>query len=307
MITKKNISYGYNEQKVQFLVIIVAILQICHNRDKLKLIIKNSLTVIFYNLINYLQKGLIMDNLKHLKSIANTLKILYVEDDLNTKEQTLLILSDIFSQIHSSSNGEEALIKYTNSNLGMDKFDYYDIIITDIKMPIKNGIDLSKDILKLNKKQAIVVTSAHDDSKYLIELINLGIKNFLQKPLEVDKIIESLLNVSLEVIENREIINKINFINGYKWCKKERKLEKDGRVIELSSSELVLLELLITNPYLTFSYEEIFESLSNNNFKKELSIDSIKSIIKRVRKKIPHDLIKNIYGSGYKINTELFL
>lgn len=248
-----------------------------------------------------------MNNLKQLKDMASGFKILYVEDDICEKEQTLLILNDIFDIVDTASNGEEAYRRFLISNQDLQRCDYYDIIITDIKMPFKSGIGLSKDILRLNKKQAIIITSAHDDSQYLIELINIGIKYFLQKPLMLDKMIESLLSVANKILEAQNLINRVSFTNGYKWCKKEKRLEKDGIEIDLSNSELILLDLLITNPYLTFSYEEIFNNLSSDNYEKELSIDSIKSIIKRVRKKIPHNLIKNIYGSGYKINTELFL
>ncbi len=47
-------------------------------------------------------------------------------------------------------------------------------------MPKKNGIELTKDILKINKDQDVIVISAYEDSKYLIELINLGVNNLFK-------------------------------------------------------------------------------------------------------------------------------
>ncbi len=73
----------------------------------------------------------------------------------------------------------------------------------------------------------------------------------------------------------------------------------------MCASETALLDLLISNRNLTFSIDEIFNAVYEDNYDKDLSIDSVKSLLKRVRKKVPNNLIKNVYGEGYRINQEL--
>ena len=69
----------------------------------------------------------------------------------------------------------------------MDKYreGSYDIVITDINMPVMSGVKLSREIKASNKKQVIIVISAHDEAKYLLDLINMGVDNFVLKPLDI--------------------------------------------------------------------------------------------------------------------------
>lgn len=138
-------------------------------------------------------------------------------------------------------------------------------------------------------------------------MINLGVNNFVQKPLIIDQLIDPLLNICRRINNSKEASEKVFFIENFVWNKENKTLLKKGKEVKLSSSETVLLNLLINNPYITFSNEDIYNTLFSDKFDKELSIDSIKSLIKRIRKKIPTDMIKNIYGEGYRVNKDIFV
>lgn len=246
-----------------------------------------------------------MNKYKLLQKEANGLNILFTEDDDDLRQQTEKIFKTLFNEVVIASNGKEGLDEYLSFYEKNNK--YFDIVITDIKMPIKNGIELTKDILKINKTQDVIVISAYEDSKYLIELINLGINNFVQKPLIIDQLVDPLLSICKKINNSKEVAEIVYLAENYSWCKKQKILKHFGKEVKLSSSETILLSLIISNPYITFSNEDIYNTIYSDKFDKELSIDSIKSLIKRIRKKIPNDLIKNIYGEGYRVNKELFI
>ena len=101
--------------------------------------------------------------LHELKEIAKLFKVLYVEDEVNIKTTMFKYLNKFFLKVMSASNGEEALEYYKKEN--------FDIVITDLSMPRMNGLEMLAEIKKINENQAILITSAHSESEYMIKAI----------------------------------------------------------------------------------------------------------------------------------------
>lgn len=243
-----------------------------------------------------------MENIEQLNKISKELTVLYVEDDFLVRSKTTSLLQNFFNHVDSANDGSEGIEKY--ENYFHKNRHFYDIVITDIKMPNLDGIGMSRAILEINPKQSIMVTSAYDDSKYLIEFINMGVKKFLQKPFTTNSVIDSLLSICTN-LKNSEKQEILILDESHTWNPNDKTLEHEGKLIKLSFNELVILDLLISNQNKIFSGYDLYNSLKLDNIESEFSIDSIKSVIKRIRKKVPQDLIMNIYGQGYKINKEL--
>ena len=131
-------------------------------------------------------------NFKLLKQLSQDLSLLYVEDEKIIRDKTATIFKNLFSQVDVAEDGIVAIDKYNNFCELNSK--YYDIIISDIQMPRLNGIELAKEIFKINKKQKIVIVSAFNDKEYLIDLINIGVEGFMQKPLSSENMLQVLYN-----------------------------------------------------------------------------------------------------------------
>ena len=143
-----------------------------------------------------------MDYKKALE-YTQDLNILYVEDDENLLEDTSEILEDYFNITDTAINGKEALDKF---NLYFQKNnEYYDLIITDINMPIMDGEQLIKEIIEINPEQNIIVISAYNESSRLIRFIQKGITNFILKPVEPVHLINTLYKTSKNIFANKKL------------------------------------------------------------------------------------------------------
>jgi len=146
--------------------------------------------------------------------LREDLKVLFVEDSEMVRESTCDILSEFFTHIDIAINGKEGLQQYIDFYKDNNRF--YDIVITDINMPKMNGIEMIEHIFEENPKAHIIVMSAHDESKYLLKLINMGISNFILKPIDImrfnsviENIIENIINEK-KLEDYHEKIEEIN-------------------------------------------------------------------------------------------------
>jgi DNA-binding response OmpR family regulator len=134
-----------------------------------------------------------------LKIFAKHLNVLIVEDEKSLATEMKELLSLFFNKVYHAIDGEEGLEFYKKYKC--------DIVITDLNMPKKNGIELSRQIRIWDRNQVIIVLSGHIDT-FVIDLIDIGIQTLLIKPYEIDKFLQKLL-VQCENIVLRKEFEKI--------------------------------------------------------------------------------------------------
>lgn len=143
-------------------------------------------------------------NLQDILNYSKDLNILYAEDNEQLLRETSEALEDFFATAETASNGQVALQKY--KEYYEKNSEYYDILITDISMPLMNGVELIKEIHKINIDQSVIVISAYNDSSRLIELINIGITHFIMKPLSPTQLMSVLYQSSKLVSNQKQLI-----------------------------------------------------------------------------------------------------
>jgi len=235
-------------------------------------------------------------NFTILKQLSQDFSLLYVEDDQTLRNKTAVLFKNLFKQVDVAQDGKEGLDLYNQYYDTHEK--YYDIVVSDIQMPILDGICLTREIFKIHKEQKVIIVSAYSDKEYLIDLINIGVEGFMQKPLSSENLLEILYDVCKSF--NDENIITLNEV--YTYNINTSTLFLDGTKVELSENELKLLHLLIKNKNQSFSAIEIFNHIHYEEPDKKFSIDSIKSLIKRLRKKTPEGFISNTQQLGYSAN-----
>ncbi len=125
------------------------------------------------------------------------LSLLYVEDDLALQQESKELFTVLFKSVEVASDGIEALEIYKNKD--------FDVLITDVKMPNMDGVELTKKIKEINPNQSIIIISAYNDTEYLIEFLNLNIKQFIQKPIETNNMLQILYDVSKSIINEKMV------------------------------------------------------------------------------------------------------
>lgn len=127
-----------------------------------------------------------------------SLSVLYVEDDIETQEELAMMVKPWVGTLHVAADGQ--------AGLDLFKAERPDIVITDIQMPRVSGLAMSADIRRLVPEQIIIVLSAFNDSEYLFRAIELGIDQYLPKPVNVERLLDKLAqmaNVQLALKERR--------------------------------------------------------------------------------------------------------
>ena len=120
-----------------------------------------------------------IENRDKMLEICSTLNVLYVEDDKAARINTTELLENFFDNITVAVDGEDGLEKYIQNDGN------FDLVITDINMPNRNGLSMTREIKKINKKTYCLIMTAHNESHLLIDAIGIGVNGFLVKPVSL--------------------------------------------------------------------------------------------------------------------------
>lgn len=223
--------------------------------------------------------------LEKLKS----LRLLYAEDEEGIRRPMANTLSYYLKEVIEARDGEEALDLYYEQRP--------DIILTDLRMPKKDGLYMVKEIRKSDKKTPILMITAHTDKEYLLSAIELKIEKYLIKPVSLDELLASLKLCVQEIESDRSITIECA---GCTFDFKNKRIFNEGKEIEMTHKESDFLELLVRKKGLVVSYEEIEVSVWKEEF---MSIAALRTLVKSLRKKLPNHPIKNHSQAGYSFES----
>ena len=218
--------------------------------------------------------------------------ILVVDDDDGIRSLVKKYLNENNFLISTAENAEEAKKK-----VELIKFD---LIILDIMMPGKSGLEFIQENIKKLETPIILLTAKGEPSER-IEGLEIGADDYLPKPFAPKELIlriKNILNKTKKISQKRVIefdkikidLNKLTIL-------------KNDKEFKINNTEKIILEKMINNPGKTFSRENIGVLI---NLNKERSIDVI---ITRLRKKIEDDpknpkFLQTMRGSGYVLWIE---
>ena len=123
--------------------------------------------------------------------------LLFVEDDLQIQELLKTIFEEDVETLYQAYNGQEGLTLYREKSP--------DIIVTDISMPLLDGIAMSQEIKRVDRNQPILIMSAFDEREILLDAINFGIDGFIVKPVEIGELNQKLHQIAHTLYHRREV------------------------------------------------------------------------------------------------------
>lgn len=222
-------------------------------------------------------------------------KILIADDEVEIVKLVSLYLESDYYELFCAYDGDEA-------KKILDKTDI-DLAIIDIMMPKINGYELIKYIRDKNNKYEkyipIIVISAKVHLSDRILGLDLGADDYLTKPFEPLELVAKVKGEfrrsehSIEKKDNSKLtIGEIS-LNIHQCT-----LEKNGNIIDLTSSEFKVLKLFMKNPRRVFTNEQIYEYAWSET--SVVDDNTIRVIISKLRSKIGHEHIVTIRGLGYR-------
>lgn len=219
--------------------------------------------------------------------------ILFAEDEKAIRDNYVSYLKLIFENVYEASNGLEAYKIYKQIRP--------DILIVDIDMPKMNGIELLSKIRERDLSCKAIMLTAYTDTEFLLKASELKLNRYLVKPIKREELKEALSTCTKE-LQNYNIEKKDTLYLGQNisWDVKNATLYHFNNTISLSAKERSVFKLLVSNPQKIFTYSDI--SAHAWAYDKDGSVDAIKTILKKLRKKLPDNCIENIFGVGYKLN-----
>ena len=218
--------------------------------------------------------------------------ILVVDDDDRIRELVKQYLNDNNYLVTTANSSEDA-----EKKINIIKFD---LIVLDIMMPGKSGLEFTNE----NKKKIdtpIILLTAKGEATERIEGLEVGADDYLPKPFEPKELILRINNI-LEKTKIKVQKRVVNFSN-INIDLNKLLITKNSKEFKINNTEKIILDKMINSPGQTFTREEIGKLI---NLEKERSIDVI---ITRLRKKIENDpknpkFLQTIRGTGYVLWIE---
>lgn len=223
------------------------------------------------------------------------MKILIVEDEINLLESMTEYLSAQEYKCITAKNFREALKASEDSE--------FDCILLDIGLPDGNGLKILEYLKMDNRKDGIVIISAKNSLDDKIQGLQLGADDYLTKPFHLSE-----LNARIAAVIRRKSFDGSDIITIDNLCvnTKEKMVTVDSKPVELTRKEYELLLYFISNKKRVISKDAIADHLCGKEIGN--AYDFIYTHIKNLRKKLMQagsgDLIKSVYGMGYKFLGE---
>lgn len=220
--------------------------------------------------------------------ILKNSSLLLAEDEKNLRDSFTKVLLLYVDKVYTASDGEEALMLYNEH--------HPDIVITDVKMPKLNGLELIKRIRKENHDIPIIVTSAYTDKDFLLESIKLSLIDYIVKPIKEGDLTRLLESSASILLEKSKTIVKINTTSFYDYTNKI--FLQDNIPITLTQKEIEFIEILLAHKGNLVTRQILEDKLY---IYEEAPPSALKNLVFKLRKKITNDVIKTIGNLGYAI------
>lgn len=213
------------------------------------------------------------------------MKILLLEDDTVLADILVDFLSEKYEVIHTYSMKEA---------LRLSEADNYDLYIFDINVPDGDGISLLCEIRAFRDETPVIFITAFHDTKHLKDAFESGANDFIKKPFDLEELTQRVENIKRYC----GLASILHLGDEMEFDTSTFMLKNRGILHRLSSKESRCLHYLYKNRHRVVSADEMLQNLWE--YDEMPSSDTIRTLIKELRKHLGHAHIQNIRGEGYK-------
>ena len=127
-----------------------------------------------------------------------TLSLLYVEDEEDVRRELARFLSRRFAKVDVAANGQEGLELFRQHG-------GYDIVVTDVRMPVMDGLSMAAAIKDIQREVPVIVITAYNEMDYFVRAIEIGIDRYITKPVDPFLLMEAVSRSAKMHFHQREI------------------------------------------------------------------------------------------------------
>ncbi len=230
-------------------------------------------------------------------------EVLIIEDDSNISELLGIHLKDLNCDVTIEAHGQKG---YEKASIGN-----FDLIILDINLPGKDGLDICRDLRAAKIKTPIMMLTARSEEIDKILGLETGADDYLTKPFSVREFTARVKAIfrRVEMLKPSEDTGEEAIeIDGIQIDIQKRKVVKANQRVDLTPKEFDLLYLLAKHPGRSYTRERLLSIIWGYEFNGYEH--TVNSHINRLRAKIEDDLNKpkfilTTWGVGYRFNDEL--
>src|SRR5690606_25480362 len=223
------------------------------------------------------------------------MKILLIEDEDTIREVEKAYLTRAGYDVIEAVDGNKAIEEFKKNKV--------DLIVLDLNLPGKDGIEICKEIRKNSQVPIIMVTARVEEIDEIIGL-EIGADDYLKKPFS-----PNILVARVQALLRRTGDDTVSF-NGITIDPSRMVIIKDGEKINLTTTQFNILYTLAKNPGKVFTREDILEKSYSDSISRDILDRTVDAHIKSIRKAIEDDpkdpkYILTVIGRGYKFNDEI--
>ncbi|RZJ90150.1 MAG: response regulator transcription factor [Chryseobacterium sp.] len=222
------------------------------------------------------------------------MKILLIEDEPDLISVIVRGLAEAGMEVSAAADG--------NTGLEMAVKHQFDLIILDVMLPGMNGIQVCKEIRKINDSVAILMLTALSSTENIVMGLNSGADDYLVKPFkfaELEARIKTLVRRSKTATPQKSIIT----IGDLEVDIVSRTVKRNDISIQLTATEYRLLEYFVQHQNMVLSRIQILESVWDIDF--NMGTNVVDVYVNYLRKKVDnghdHKLIQTVFGRGYML------
>jgi DNA-binding response OmpR family regulator len=216
------------------------------------------------------------------------MKILLLEDDTVLADILVDFLQEEYSVIHHTYSMKKAL--------ALSEENSYDLYIFDINVSDGDGISLLKEVRSFSDETPTIFITAFHDTKYLKSAFESGANDFIKKPFDLEELAQRIENIK----RHFGLKTLVQITPEMKFDTQNNILKTKEKTQHLSNKESAILHYLYKNRHRVVSTDEMLQNLWK--YAEMPSSDTIRTLIKELRKYLGKEHILNIRGEGYRFD-----
>lgn len=227
----------------------------------------------------------------------NENKVLVIEDDADINEI-------VAARLRKSGYACTQAFSGTEARLLLER-DRFDVVVTDLMLPGMVGEEIVEHIRSTDAATPIVVISARTAATDKVDLLRLGVDDYMAKPFDLNELI-ARIEVQLRHRGLRGVSQKTSVLRFRTWSidREARTLTASGEPVSLTRIEFDIVELLVTRPDKVFTKRELFELVWNESYaacESTLNVH-VSNIRAKLKASGTDSYIKTVWGLGFKLS-----